>query len=314
MVDLNNKIVLVTGGCGFIGSNFIKLVFNNYKNFQIVNVDKMGIGSRSLKSLYIPEQYTEVELDVRDLKFITQLPVKQYDYIIHFAAESHVDRSINSPYEFISNNVLGAARLLDWYKSYYPNARFLHVSTDEVYGHLGIDDKPFTETSNILPRSPYAASKASSDLVALSYYETYGIDVLVTRCCNNYGPQQYSEKFIPTIIRSLQEVKKIPVYGNGTNIREWIHVDDHNRSLLEILKMGTAGTVYNIGSGIEKTNLQLIQDIASIMDESGNIIQFVEDRKGHDFRYAISSDRYIREFKLLDFQIALRSTIMSYIK
>ena len=252
--------------------------------------------------------YTEISGDIRLLSQVnlqhSKLPDIEYDYVFHFAAESHVDRSINSPLDFISNNVIGLTSLLEYCRSYQSQARIINISSDEVYGHLATNDSPFTEESNLHPRSPYSASKASADLIAGSYHSTYGMDIITTRCCNNYGPHQHSEKFIPTVIRSLKNKQKIPVYGNGQNIREWIYVDDHNKSILEIAEIGESGMVYNIGSGRERTNLQLISDIITIGDFGGSLedhVEFVEDRKGHDFRYAISSVNYTRQFKLFDY-------------
>lgn len=326
---------MVTGGCGFIGSNFIEYLFNNFKNLRIINIDKLGIGSREIysesyspggKSVeynYLPNgdveytgnYYCLLDWDLCDLKkeFIFML---DFDYIFHFAAESHVDRSIDSPISFIENNILGITRLLDWVKMGNPTARVINISTDEVYGHLHPGEPPFTELSPIAPRSPYSASKASADLVAKSYVETFGLDIVTTRCCNNYGPNQFDEKFIPTIVRHLMQGKKVPVYGKGENIREWIYVDDHNKSILEIAEFGKKGEVYNIGSGVEMNNIEMIMEILKILKPDGFLIQdhieFVEDRKGHDFRYAISSLNYRREFELEDFREALEKTVNFY--
>lgn len=322
MIDLSNKSILVTGGCGFIGNNFINLLLNLYINIHITNIDKLGIGSNQYKfdsHLTNNNRYKFIYGDLCDIKTIEYvLKNDDFDYIFNFAAESHVDRSIENPSAFISNNVISITNLLEVSKTWQPGVKIIHVSTDEVYGHLHVGDEPFTESSPLKPRSPYAASKAASDLVALAHHETFGTNVLVTRCCNNYGPWQHGEKFIPTVVRSLVEKRKIPVYGNGQNIREWIHVDDHNKSILEIAKVGTAGNVYNIGSGIEKTNLELIQDILTIFNISPNEskledhIEFVEDRKGHDFRYAIKSHNFKRHFKLQRYEYALENTVEYY--
>jgi dTDP-glucose 4,6-dehydratase len=239
----------------------------------------------------------------------------EYDYVFHFAAESHVDRSINGAMGFISNNVVGITSLLDYIKEFSPKARVINVSTDEVYGHLSKYDDPFSETSHINPRSPYSASKASADLIANAYCQTYGLDIITTRCCNNYGPHQHNEKFIPTILRSLKEGKKIPVYGNGENIREWIYVEDHNKSILEIANIGKSGKVYHIKSGVERSNIELINDIlkfGGFYDKLEDVIEFVGDRKGHDFRYALDSFRYKRIFDLISYEKALKETIGHY--
>lgn len=329
MINLNNSSILCTGGNGFIGSNFIEYLDNNFIDVKIFNIDKMGVGSRNLEivgSSVLGEAsfektkhknlYRSLMMDLyliahygfpKDLKF---------DYVFHFAAESHVDRSINLPASFISNNVMGTTALLEYCRIHQPQARIIQVGTDEVYGHLKLNESPFTENSNLHPRSPYSASKASADLIAGSYHSTYDMDIITTRCCNNYGPHQHSEKFIPTVIRSLKNKEKIPVYGTGENIREWIYVDDHNKSLLEIAEIGRSGTTYNIGSGIEKTNLELIEDIIELGNFGGSIedhIKFVDDRKGHDFRYAITSLHYNRRFELYNYKQALKETIKFYL-
>ena len=319
MINLDNSTIIVTGGNGFIGSNFIEYLFATYQDIKIVNLDKRGVGSRSLE--IVNSSFRQIDCDIRLLNHMylgnLDLPDLKYDYVFHFAAESHVDRSINSPLDFISNNVIGITSLLEYCRLHQPQARIINISTDEVFGHLNVGDPPFTELSHLHPRSPYSASKASADLIAGSYHSTYGMDIITTRCCNNYGPHQHSEKFIPTVIRSLKNGQKIPVYGNGQNIREWIYVEDHNKSILEIAEIGESGMVYNIGSGKEKTNLQLINDIITLGNFGGTLedhIEFVEDRKGHDFRYAISSVNHTRQFELMDYDRALKQTINFYLK
>lgn len=322
MVDLNNKKILVTGGSGFIGRNFVEYVLQNYTNLQVVNFDKMGAGSMNYSPVcnsgnsYMHQWHDIRMLTVNHLSDL-KLPDIKYDYVFHFAAESHVDRSINDPLSFISNNVIGMGALLEYCRTHQPQARIINISTDEVYGHLEYTDPPFTEYSPIAPRSPYSASKASADLIAKAYHETYGMDIITTRCCNNYGPYQDGEKFIPTILRSLNNGDKIPVYGKGCNIREWIYVEDHNKSVLEIADVGISGRVYNIGSGIERDNVQLITNIIDIIygrgDKFLDYVKFVEDRKGHDFRYAINSVMYERKFILTPYMDGLRKTIKYYI-
>jgi dTDP-glucose 4,6-dehydratase len=313
MVNLNGKKILVTGGCGFIGSNFIEYVLSNYSFLTIINIDKMGVGSRHLE--FEPKldgnEFFSIKEDVRGIfKLYSTTPIK-FDYVFHFAAESHVDRSIAGAYDFVDNNVLGITRLLEWIKDCQPQARVINISTDEVYGHLEKYEAPFIETCKFDPRSPYAASKASADLIANSYVTTYGLDILTTHCCNNFGKHQADEKFIPTVIRNMVQGNKIPVYGTGENIREWIHVDDHNKSILEITEGGRAGYRYNIGSKVEKTNLEMIVDISEILGKVADI-EYVEDRKGHDFRYAIDSLNYRRQFELRDHSDALRETVEFY--
>jgi len=315
MINLTHANVLVTGGGGFIGSNFIKMLLEKYDGVKIINVDKGGIGSRSLKS-EIPAtnwntwSYLELNNDIRNIDKIHFQDYK-FDYIFHFAAESHVDRSISGPSPFIENNVMGMVSLLEWVRQHQPQARVINISTDEVYGHLEKYEAPFIETCKFDPRSPYAASKASADLIANSYVTTYGLDILTTHCCNNFGKHQADEKFIPTVIRNMVQGNKIPVYGTGENIREWIHVDDHNKSILEITEGGRAGYRYNIGSKVEKTNLEMIVDISEILGKVADI-EYVEDRKGHDFRYAIDSLNYRRQFELRDHSEALRETVNHY--
>lgn len=319
MVNLDNTNILITGGCGFIGSNFIEMVLKKYKNLTVINFDKMGIGSRSLKEEAggwmknnCENIYYEIEEDIRSNKpYYAISGINKFDYIFHFAAESHVDRSISGPEPFIENNVMGMVSLLEWVRIYQPQARMINISTDEVFGHLGMYDAPFDERSKFTPRSPYAASKASADLIANSYVTTYGLDIITTHCCNNFGKNQADEKFIPTVVRNMVRGNKIPVYGKGENIREWIHVDDHNKSLLEIAEHGKSGKRYNISSKIEKTNLEMIIDIGKILDIKPDI-EFVEDRKGHDFRYAIDSLFYRRNFKLRDHMDALIETAEHY--
>lgn len=328
MVDLNNKNILITGGCGFIGSNFIEYINKHYSNMTIINIDKYGIGHRILTGTILNKNsnyYREFNMNITHMDSSTSflnngtLNSIDFDYVFHFAAESHVDRSITNPSTFVYNNSYGTSVLLEYLNNRKSKARIICISTDEVYGHLNLNDPAFTEETSLDPRSPYSASKAASDLIALAFNKTFGMDIIVTRCCNNYGPNQYKEKFIPTIINKLMDGQKIPVYGSGTNIREWIHVDDHNKSILEIAKDGESGMIYNIGSGVEKTNLELIKLIVDILKDFGyavpdDSIEFVQDRKGHDFRYAIDTLNYKRNFKLLDFEESLRETVKFYIQ
>ena len=281
-----SKNILVTGGAGFIGGNFIRYIRKNFPEHKITCLDKCSYASNfEFIKDYIDEMVTK---DIS--KDISSVFLKKYDYIFNFAAESHVDNSINDPSIFVKSNVLGTQNLLEHFrKAKY--GKFIHISTDEVYGHLGFNDPSFTEHTPIEPRSPYAASKASSDLLCLSYINTYNCNICITRCCNNYGINQHKEKFIPTIVNSLLNNKKIPVYGEGTNIREWIHVDDHNYGVWLVAVNGKPG-VYNIGSGEEISNIELVDIICKKMgkdlDES---VKFVTDRPGHDFRYSINCSK-----------------------
>ncbi len=311
--------ILVTGGYGFIGGNFIKYLREYFRtDALIVNVDKNGYASNP--EYAIPYCNISHHIDIADASALESVfdESDPYDYIFHFAAESHVDNSISGPTVFVESNVLGTQNLLECYRNQNKgHGRFIHISTDEVYGHLGATDPAFTEETPLSPRSPYAASKASSDLMCLSYISTYGLDISITRCCNNFGPNQYREKLIPTVIDSLQEGVKIPVYGKGDNIREWIHVKEHNKAVMNVAAKGESG-VYNIGSGVELTNMELVRLICKIMckDPDENI-EFVEDRLGHDFRYAIDCSKAkeigIRQGSYANFLVELKEYIGYYI-
>ena len=318
MMETNKKI-LVTGGYGFIGGNFIKGLRENFPDYYIVNIDKNGYASNKA---YIDGLCNEEHVaDIKDSRFLEEIvfSMHTFDYIFHFAAESHVDNSISGPTEFVESNVLGTQNLLECFRKINNgHGKFIHISTDEVYGHLDKHGEPFTEETPLCPRSPYAASKAASDLMCLSYIETYGLDVRITRCCNNFGPNQYQEKFIPTIIDSLQEGSKIPVYGKGDNIREWIYVTDHNKAVWNVATRGEKG-VYNIGSGVELTNIELVKLICKIMGKNPDEnIEFVEDRLGHDFRYAINCEKAkeagLLDFKINDFNVDLEAYVGYYIE
>jgi dTDP-glucose 4,6-dehydratase len=295
---MNNKIYLVTGGCGFIGSHVIDELLKDESIEKIINIDKLGVGSdinNVASDLRVANYYIDICDDSLHNIFKEHLP----GYIIHLAAESHVDRSIADPLSFVSSNVVGTGNVLECMRKYVPDARMVHVSTDEVYGHLHPNDNPFTENTPLDPRSPYSASKAGSDVLALSYRNTYKSDITVTRCCNNYGPRQHSEKLIPTVLRTLHEGKKVPVYGNGENIREWIYVTDHAKALLEILHKENCNPVYNIYGKHRVQNIKLINDIIvelinidkkySRGYEIEDYVEFVADRPGHDLCYKMSS-------------------------
>lgn len=290
----DGKNILVTGGYGFIGGNFIRFVRNNFPQHRIVCLDKNGYASNKE---YVEGFYDKAyEFDLVNKDKLDKLFDAEYkfDIIFHFAAESHVDNSIKDPTVFVKSNVMGTQNILECFRN-ANHGKMVHISTDEVYGHLGFDDPSFTELTPINPRSPYAASKAASDLLCLSYINTYGSNISITRCCNNYGPNQHNEKFIPTIIKSLSNGQKVPIYGEGMNIREWIHVYDHNLAVWVVATFGK-NEVYNIGSGLELTNIELVDKICKIMgkdlDES---TRFVEDRLGHDFRYSIDSSKIKEE-------------------
>jgi len=314
--------ILVTGGLGFIGSNFISKIIDN-KNF-VVNVDSETYASidKSFLNFESNRNYRHYNVDISDYQKVNKI-IKKYsfDKIFHFAAESHVDNSIESSFEFCNTNVLGTLNLLESYsKLDKKNKLFIHVSTDEVFG--SIKDGLFDENSNYKPNSPYSASKASSDHFVRSYFETHQLPVIITNCSNNFGPYQNKEKFIPTIINSLIYKKNIPVYGNGKNIREWIHVMDHVDGLIHLSKYGNVGESYCIGSGEEYSNIGIVNTICNIFDklngtkESEKLISFVKDRKGHDFRYALNSSKIIKSgWKCkMNFKDSIKNTITWYLK
>lgn len=303
--------ILVTGGAGFIGSNFIVYFLKQYPSAQIVNLDKLTYaGSLSnLKKIEENSNYTFLKGDICDRNLIEGL-FKKFNFqgVIHFAAESHVDNSIKSPNEFINTNVLGTFNLIDvakdhWMastnkiKTEYKNARFHHISTDEVYGTLG-ETGLFTEKTAYAPNSPYSASKASSDFIVRSYHHTYGMNVVTTNCSNNYGPKQHDEKLIPSIIRKALADEPIPIYGDGKNVRDWLYVDDHCMGIDLVFSKGVPGETYNIGGCNERNNLYIANTICGILDELKpknrsykDLITFVKDRPGHDFRYAIDASK-----------------------
>jgi len=283
------KNILVTGGAGFIGSNFIHYIVQKYPEVKIINFDILTYAGNleNLKSLEENSNYKFIQGDICDENLVNQVILdNSIDLIVHFAAESHVDRSIENSQDFVRTNVEGTRVLLD---AALKNGkiRFHHISTDEVFGHLSLDDKPFNETTAYDPRSPYSASKAGSDHLVRAYFHTHKLPITISNCSNNYGPYQFPEKLIPLFVTNLIEGKKIPVYGTGENIRDWIHVDDHNRGVEMILENGKIGETYCLGGNDEKTNLEITKEILGIMNKTENEIEYVEDRKGHDLRYAI---------------------------
>ena len=282
--------ILVTGGAGFIGSNFIRYLLTSRPEHTVINLDKLTYAGNleNLRDIERRPSYTFIRGDICDKKLIEAI---EFDAIIHFAAESHVDRSILDSFPFLQTNVIGTQNLLETVRK--RNCRMLHVSTDEVYGST--EQGLFTERSPVCPNSPYAASKASSDLLVRAYHETYGMDLLITRCSNNYGPYQFPEKLIPLVISHALQGKTIPVYGDGQNVRDWIHVLDHNRAVDMVFHRAKAGSIYNIGGRNEQKNIDIITTLlAMIAEKTGrdkeslfHLITFVKDRPGHDRRYAI---------------------------
>jgi dTDP-glucose 4,6-dehydratase len=308
--------LLVTGGAGFIGSNFVRRIFDgSFKGVSKVFVlDKMTYaGVRENLSSVIGNQNFSMELgDICDPKIVQGL-VAEVDAVINFAAESHVDRSISSAANFVQTNVSGVQVLLDAIKASGRKIRFVQISTDEVYG--SIETGSWDENFPLLPNSPYSASKAGGELLARAYHRTHGMDVVITRCSNNYGSHHFPEKLIPLFITNLLEGKKVPVYGNGKNVRDWLHVDDHCRGIYQVLTSGRPGEVYNIGGGRELTNLEITHLILEAMDAGESSIEYVADRKGHDLRYSVDWTKINRELGYkpqIKFEDGLRETIEWY--
>jgi dTDP-glucose 4,6-dehydratase len=286
--------ILVTGGCGFIGSHFLRYMMNAYPGDSFICLDALTYAGNknNIADFLHHSRLTMVEGNIRDASFVDTLFVTyKPDILVHFAAETHVDRSITGPQIFLETNVNGTGILLDACLR-HGIERFHHVSTDEVYGTLPLQGgSPFTEQSSLLPSSPYAASKASSDLLVLSYYKTYGLPITISRCSNNYGTHQYPEKLIPLMIQRALQDAPLPVYGDGLNVRDWIHVVDHCRAIDTILQQGVVGEVYNIGGGKEVANIDLVKRILDILDKPYELITYVNDRLGHDLRYAVDSSK-----------------------
>jgi dTDP-glucose 4,6-dehydratase len=284
--------ILVTGGCGFIGSNLVRYLRRVRPEWKIVNLDKLTYAGNleNLIELESDRGHVFVRGDICDREFVESL-LREHaiDSVMHLAAESHVDRSILGPEVFVQTNVLGTQRLLEASRQQGVK-RFLMVSTDEVYGSLG-PTGAFTETSPLQPSSPYSASKTSSDLLALAWHHTFGLDVVVTRCSNNYGRYQFPEKLIPLMVVNALHDKPLPVYGDGANVRDWLHVEDHCQALLLALEKGRAGEVYNIGGGAERKNIEIVKAILSLLGKPESLIRYVKDRPGHDRRYAIDPSK-----------------------
>ncbi len=307
-------MIVVTGGMGFIGCNFIKHFFSCSSDIRITNIDKIGIGSNlnNLKELESHPRYNFIKADISSKDRIFSI-VANADAIVNFAAETHVDRSILNPLPFVQSNIIGTFNLLEAVRKNNDKARFVQISTDEIYGETS--EGSFSETDNPNPSNPYSATKASAEMICRSYHKTYGLDINITRCTNNFGPYQFPEKLIPkTIIRALKGLK-IPVYGKGENVRDWIYVKDHCEAINLVLEKGMSGEVYNISSGNEIQNVDIVNTILKIMGKKSDLLSFVEDRPGHDFRYSLNSSKIRTELNWKphhDFFKSLEKTVNWY--
>ncbi|MDO5156065.1 MAG: dTDP-glucose 4,6-dehydratase [Eubacteriales bacterium] len=315
-----SKTVIVTGGAGFIGSNFIFHINKTYPEYKVICVDKLTYAGNlsTIESLLSEEKFQLEILDICNRDGIYELfRSTQPDIVVNFAAESHVDRSIDNPEVFLETNIVGTSVLLDACRK-YGVGRFHQVSTDEVYGDLPLDrpDLLFTEETPIHTSSPYSSSKAAADLLVLSYGRTYGLPVTISRCSNNYGPYHFPEKLIPLMITNALNNKSLPVYGTGENIRDWLYVEDHCRAIDLIIHNGKIGEVYNIGGNNEKSNIEIVKIICRALKKDEDLIKFVEDRKGHDLRYAIDSTKIMRQLAWrpqVEFEDGIRKTIQWYV-
>lgn len=307
--------ILITGGAGFIGSNFVKYMLNKYSDYDIINLDALTYcgNLENLKDIEDMDNYTFVKGDIRDKDLVNDLVLKS-DFVINFAAESHVDRSITDPEIFIKSNVLGTQVLLNAAKDCGVE-KYIQISTDEVYGTLG-ETGYFCETTSLQPNSPYSASKAGGDLITRAYFETFDLPINITRCSNNYGPYQFPEKLIPLMISNALENKKLPIYGDGKNIRDWLHVYDHCQAIDLVLHEGKLGEVYNIGGHNERQNIQIVKLILEALGKDESLIEYVADRLGHDRRYAIDADKIRNELgwePKYTFETGIKETIQWYL-
>ena len=326
------KTILVTGGAGFIGSNFVKLMLEKHPEYKIINIDSLTYAGNleNLKDIDGNPNYEFIKVDIRDREKIEEIfENNDIASVVNFAAESHVDRSIEEPEVFLTTNIIGTQVLLDTAKKYWkinpkdkyckeykPGVKFLQVSTDEVYGALG-ETGMFIETMPLMPNSPYSASKASADMIVRAYNETFGMPVNITRCSNNYGPYQFPEKLIPLMINNCLKEKDLPVYGDGMQVRDWLHVSDHCSAIDTVLHKGKNGEVYNIGGNNEKANIEIVKLIIRTLGKSENLIKYVKDRPGHDRRYAIDNTKITTELgwePAYTFEQGMKETIQWYLE
>jgi dTDP-glucose 4,6-dehydratase len=326
------KTILVTGGAGFIGSNFVKLMLKNHPEYKIINIDALTYAGNleNLKDIDNNPNYEFIKVDIRDREKVEEIfKNNEITSVVNFAAESHVDRSIEEPEVFLTTNIIGTQVLLDTAKKYWkvnpsdkyckeykPGVKFLQVSTDEVYGALG-ETGMFVETMPLMPNSPYSASKASADMIVRAYNETFGMPVNITRCSNNYGPYQFPEKLIPLMINNCLKEKDLPVYGDGMQVRDWLHVSDHCTAIDTVLHKGKDGEVYNIGGNNEKANIEIVKLIIGTLGKSEDLIKYVKDRPGHDRRYAIDNTKITTELgwePAYTFEQGMKETIQWYLE
>jgi dTDP-glucose 4,6-dehydratase len=313
---VNSMKLLVTGGLGFIGSNFCRFMLKTYPDCELINVDKVGIGANpaNLRDMENDARYTFIKGDICNPQFMHKI-IRDVDAVVNIAAETHVDRSISDPYLFLKNNTVGTFTVLEAVRKHNKKARLVHVSTDEVYGQAL--EGSFTEKTPANPSNPYSASKAAADMFVLSYHKTYDLNVSITRCTNNFGPYQLPEKLIPkTVIRALRDLS-IPIYGSGTNIRDWIYVQDHCEAVDVVLQRGKAGEVYNVSAGNEIPNIEIAKKILDLLDKPESLITFVEDRPGHDVRYSLDSTKTRSTLEWqpkFSFNESLESTVRWYVE
>lgn len=308
--------LLVTGGAGFIGSNFVRYMLDKHPKYKVINVDVLTYAGNleTLRDVENNSNYTFVKGDITDRNKIESIFDQGIDAVLNFAAESHVDRSITDPDIFVKTNIQGTQVLLDVAKKYEVE-KFVQVSTDEVYGTLG-ETGLFTETTSLAPNSPYSASKAGADMLVRAYHETFGLSVNITRCSNNYGPYHFPEKLIPLIIINALKDNPLPVYGDGLNVRDWLHVEDHCQAIDLVLHKGKSGQVYNVGGNNERTNIDIVKTILLQVDKPESLIRFVEDRQGHDKRYAIDATKIREELGWLpkySFEDGIKQTVQWYL-